>query len=212
MSDTVSLDAWKDRIGELGAGEFSRRLRLRLLSLSFEMAGTAKRNARQRPEVRSGRLWNSIRSTVEDTEEGGFALTLKAGGRVSGGEVVYAAAQEFGATVRPRASDYLRIPLGPALTGAGVDRFGGSLRSYPGEGFFPFRSSRGGLFIGKKGDEIGDGAPRAWYALVREVKVPRTLFLGRAVEEAVGKMKPELADVWRVALRFDRDGEDEKAA
>jgi len=204
MAEAEPLDRWADRIRELGAAEFSRRLRARLAALSLQLASVAKRNATTAPKVRSGRLRASIRSSVVD-DAGMPTVLLQAGGSAGGrGEVVYAPLQEFGGTVRPRVADFLRIPLGPSLTDSGDERFGGSLRSYSGEGFYVFQGSSGGLFIGKSGDEVAPGVPRAWYKLVKEVTVPRTLFLGRTMDEVAGKLEPELADLFRVALASDR--------
>ena len=200
----IMLDEWRNRIEELGEGEFRRRLKVTLVKVGANMVASAKKNASGKPEARSGRLRSSIKSSVVD-EAGMPQVWLMAGGPTSRGRVVYAGIQEYGGEIRPKAADFLRIPLGPSLTGdAKKDRFGGSLRSYPGEGFFPFRSSSGKLFIGKLGDEISPGVPRAWYRLVKKVTVPRTLFLGRALAEAAGKLQPQLSDLFRVSLAFER--------
>tara|TARA_Y100000310_G_scaffold227705_2_gene229994 strand:- start:3947 stop:4567 length:621 start_codon:yes stop_codon:yes gene_type:complete len=201
MADTMDMAEFRDRIQELGEAEFSRRLKVALIKFSADMVDIAKKNARSSPKVRSGRLRGSIRGAVKDNP---IRVLLMAGGSVGAGRVAYAGIQEFGGEVKPVAADFLRVPLGPSITSDGDERFGGSLRSYPGEGFFPFEAKSGKLYIGKRGDTIGDGAPRAWYALVDKVTVPRTLFMGRAVQEAVGKLQPELADVMRVSLRFER--------
>lgn len=201
MADTMDMEEFRDRIQELGEAEFSRRLKVALVKFSEDMVGIAKKNARSSPKVRSGHLRDSIRGAVKDNP---LRVLLMAGGSVGAGRVAYAGIQEFGGVVKPVAADFLRVPLGPSITGGGDEKFGGSLRSYPGEGFFPFRTAGGKLFIGKDGDEISPGVPRAWYRLVKKVTVPRTLFMGRAVQEAVGKLQPELADVMRVSLRFER--------
>ena len=198
-------------MAELGAEEFERRLLVSLVKVSQEAEAASKRNATGRPKVRTGRLRASIRSGIYD-KPGAPEVFLRAGGRDSDGQVAYAGLQEFGGTVKPKAADYLRIPLGPSLTPAGVERFGGSLRDYAGEGFYvfggdrsPFPSTGSPLFIGKRGDEVAPGIPRAWYLLVKEVTVPRTLFLGRGLGEAVGKLEPALTDLFRVAVAFDRE-------
>ncbi len=189
-------------MAELGAEEFERRLLVSLVKVSQEAEAASKRNATGRPKVRTGRLRASIRSGIYD-KPGAPEVFLRAGGRDSDGQVAYAGLQEFGGTVKPKAADYLRIPLGPSLTPAGVERFGGSLRDYA--GFYVFQASTGRLYIGREGDYIESGAPRAWYALVKEVTVPRTLFLGRGLGEAVGKLEPALTDLFRVAVAFDRE-------
>jgi len=194
-----TLDQWTARIQEIGALEFRRRLLVQLTAVSLKMDSMAKRNARSRMRVRSGRLWQSVRGMVVD-DQGAPMVMLQAGGRVSGGEVIYAGIQEFGGIITPKVSDYLRIPLSPALTAAGVDRYGGRLRTTGAGLFFPFRSKDGDLYLAHRD---GNGL-EPWYKLVDRVTVPAHHFLRDAFNMAVGEMSPLMIDVWRVSLLHRR--------
>ena len=61
---------------------------------------------------------------------------------------------ERGGTVKPRNAKMLRIPLPPALTPGGYDReMGVALRNEKGSsGYFPFKSKKGNLLLGKTGE------------------------------------------------------------
>ena len=203
MANEITITEFSDRLQELGNEEFQRRLSVVLTETALKMDDRAKRNANERPKARSGRLRASVRSYV--VNEGQMPkIVLQAGGQGSQGRVVYAGAQEFGATIRPRAADFLRIPLAPAKTPAGVDRYSGSLRVLAPDEFFAFRSGEGKLFLAKHGDEVAPGVPRAWYRLVKQSEIPATFFLRRAMNSVAGKMRPDLADLFRVALQSDR--------
>ncbi len=192
-----TLQEWGDLLTELGAGELRRRTLVAFTETALELEAEAKRNATGSPRVRSGRLRASIRAYAD--EDGGLPrIALQAGGTSASGTVTYAGLQEFGGTVRPTAGDFLRIPLGPSLTGAGVERFQGSIRDDP--DFFPFRSASGDLYIGRVGDMTAPGAPRAWYKLVRSVTVTGSRFLGDAMDKVAGQLQPRLADIFRVSL------------
>ena len=198
----LTIEEWKDWLAGEGVPGFRSALKREMVKAASEMVGLAKQNATTGPRARTGRLRASIRAPLVDV--GGMpAIALSAGGSTGSQEVTYAGSQEFGARIRPRdPTGYLRVPLRPAKTAAGVDRFGGDLRvTGAGEGFYAFKSaSSGKLFLGKRGDEIAPGIPRAWYALVKEVTVPRTLFLGRAMEEVSGRLHPLLEEVFNVQL------------
>jgi len=93
----------------------------------------------------------------------------------------YAHIQEEGGTIRPKTAKALAIPQGPALTPAGVDRYG-SPRNFPGElHFVPFRDSGvavGGLFTAG-GPSLGQLA----YVLVREVTIEGKHYLREGFDE-----------------------------
>jgi len=199
MASTITLDEFAAHITRIGETEFGRRLTVALSTTALRAEAAAKSNATRRPRARTGRLASSIRGHVQ-TIGGSPAVVLQAGGPGSRGIVTYAGTQEFGATIKPTASDFLRIPLDPAKTAAGVDRFSGVPLRTVGD-FFPFRSESGRLYLGRYGDTIGGGAPRAWYALVKSVKIKPTYFMRRAMETAIGKMEPDLRDLFRISLQ-----------
>ena len=194
----ITIQEWRDRIEKLGAGEFRRRLNQRLTRAALDTEARAKLNAKARPRARSGRLYNSIRAFVLD-EGRGPSIVLQAGGRSNDGkEVGYARTQEYGATIRAKGAGWLRIPIkgGPALNPSGTQRFGGSLRSYP--GFFVFKAKSGHLYISRKGEYASNGGPLAYFRLKKSVKVPPTYFMRRAMDVTEKELRVELGDLWRV--------------
>ncbi len=198
---SYTFPEWRELLEEVGAVELKRRTLVAFNEVALELEAQAKLNAGADLKVRSGRLRASIRGYA-DEEAGLPRIVLQAGGSAAGGQVVYAGVQEFGATIRPTAGDFLRIPLGPSLTAAGVERFQGSIRDEP--DFFPFRSASGDLYIGRVGDMTSPGAPRAWYRLVRSVTVTGSRFLGRAMDKVGGTLQPRLEDIFRISLAGDR--------
>jgi hypothetical protein len=151
-----------------------------ILGLDGERA--AKRNATTMPKVRTDRLRASIVGTARASETGiETVLSAGAGGR---GLVRYAAMQEFGGIQRPRNAKMLRIPLGPALTGAGVDRYATPLRATAAGEFYVWKSDDGKLFLRKT--DSGE----IWYRLVSQVRIPATRYLGRAFDN-IQKAVPE---------------------
>lgn len=90
--------------------------------------------------VRSGRLRSSLGQVT--TVNGSLINTL-----LGSMGVVYARIQEFGGTIRPKKGKYLAIPVGPALTAAGVARFG----PRDVEGLFFIKTANGGLLVRREG-------------------------------------------------------------
>lgn len=191
----LTIDQFRERVATLGAGEFRRRLGEALTRTALEIERGAKINASGEPRVRTGRLRSSIRAFVTDQP---LEVRAQAGGRADdGGEVRYAAAQEFGGTVRAGPGRWLRTPLAPALTGAGVDRYAGNLRTLAPDSFRVWPSKDGRLFLWKV-DEPGE--PEPWYRLVKTIKISRSLFLGQAVEGARATLPDDLGAVFRLSL------------
>lgn len=151
--------------------------------------------------TRSGRLRQSIGYRVEE-ETGGVVLHLHAGGSGGRGEVRYAATQEYGATIRPVKGKFLAIPVGPALTGAGVARV--APRDLPLR-FVPTR--RGGVLVLKTDQRSASGrltrqgrAGTVYFVLVREVTIPSRPYLRPALEDAARKLGPTLSEHVRTAV------------
>ena len=200
MAGTISLSEWQQSVKRLGAGEFRRRLRLNLEAMRLELVSQADRNAKASMRTRTSRLRGSIRSDVL-VDGKGFKVTLQAGGRDAKGPISYAGIQEFGGTVRAPAGRYLRVPLRPALTGAGVDRFVGEKLRDTGIPWFVFKARSGAAFLGRNDDTLPDGRPRAWYKLTKSTKIKRKLFLGRAVDSVLAKSDPVLRSLLAVSLQ-----------
>lgn len=138
---------------------------------ALEMESGAKQAAGTVLRVRTGLLRRSIAGKVEAGAEP--RLTLFAGGRVGAKDIPYAATHEFGAVIRPKNAKALRIPIpgGPAMTGAGVDRYATPIRQTAG-GVFRLVKFGGRAFLVKNGRGGGLG-----YVLVQQVRIPARPFM-----------------------------------
>jgi hypothetical protein len=176
MSDIQDL---ANDLGRVQA-DLPRMVRQALTATALEAEAEAKRNATTRLRVRTGRLRASIQSSV-DGDDNRIRVTLQAGDA----EVPYARAQEFGATITPRSARFLAIPVGPALTSAGVSRYA-SPRDVPGLHF-----QRGTL---------QDAQGNVWYVLKRSVTIRGTRFLGDAVDKAVDSLPGRVTTGFRALV------------
>lgn len=140
--------------------------------------------------VRSGNLRASMAGFVRQ-ESGAVDVGVRAGGRISTGdaEVKYASLHEYGepAVLTPKRSKFLRIPLRPAKTDAGVDRFPTSLRESAAGLFYVRRAKNGKLYLFHK----DTGKP--WYQLVRSVKVKKRPFIRPAMDIMIAKFPKQAA-------------------
>lgn len=140
--------------------------------------------------VRSDHLRASTVGFVRQ-ESGVIDVGVRAGGRISTGdaEVKYASLHEYGepAVLTPKRSKYLRIPLRPAKTEAGVDRFPTSLRESAAGLFYVRRAKNGKLYLFHKDTK------RPWYQLVRSVKVKKRPFVRPAMDIMIAKFPKQAA-------------------
>ena len=167
------------------------RLQRALLPVALRGEAVAKGYATDRPRARSGILRRSIKGLVA-TNGDEVTLTLGAGGEGSPAER-YASLQEYGGTVRATRSKFLAIPIGAALTGAGVPRYR-SPRDVPGLFFLP-RGSGGLLLRGTK-----RGPPEALFILRRSVTVPAARYIGRTWDDLVPAARTVAGDTLAEAL------------
>jgi len=123
--------------------------------------------------TRTGRLVRSLVAKVEEVPSGIV-------GRI-GSNVVYAPTHEFGATITPKRSQYLTIPLAAAKTAAGVARFA-SAKQVPGL-IFLTRPGRNPLLVQRD----GRGGVIPYYVLVKSVTIPPRLGLRTIRDELVAK-------------------------
>ena len=161
------------------------------LEMGLHAEDLTKRLMSTRLKPRTGRLRASVRNEVTRTGDR-VEIRLLAGNV----KLPCMATHEYGATIRPRRGKYLRIPLPPALTGAGVDRrAGGSLRNDPNFAFVPARNLKGRnpLLI-----HVRTGKP--WYVLKRQVRIPPRPTVGPAFKKMQKDIVPELANVIRPVL------------
>lgn len=157
-------------------------LRKVMVAASLRFTTEAKLRATGGPRARSGRLRASIAASVEPVSDG-LELRGRAGGNSKGGaQVRYARMQEYGGVQRPRNAKMLAIPVGPALTGAGVSKFA-SPRDVPG---LVLVRSRGGAFLLVKSGEGMSGRSKkigeVWYVLKRQVTIPAQPYMRPAMQ------------------------------
>ena len=147
--------------------------------------------------VLNGHLRNSIAGKVRQGPQGPEAV-VAAGGRIEGAaDVIYAGVIEYGTrgSILPKRGKYLRIPLGPARTQGGQDRYPTPIR-ISGAGLFYVRKSKAGnLLLFHK----PSGVP--WYKLVESLppRRPRP-FLRPGAEEAARRLPAQFAKHLRTEI------------
>jgi len=176
---TETVDEFAQRMTELGHRGLLKGLLRSATRLSLKAERYAKLNTSTLLSVRTGRLRSSLAGSA-DLTGGTLNVKLRAGGPSRGGTVKYAGIQEFGGTVRAKPGKMLRIPLPPALTGAGVDRYPPPLRT-TGKGLFT-------LIMSKSGDKEGmvlikNSTGEPWYVLKSSVKIKGKHYMGKAMDK-----------------------------
>jgi hypothetical protein len=174
-------------IKRMGAGGFRAAVQRTMVEVAMRGESYSKANVRSQGLWQNGHLFRSVAGTVRDTPEGPEAV-ISAGGRLKdGASVRYAGTHEYGATIRPKRSRYLRIPLPPARTAAGVDRFGGPLRQSGAGLFTVIKAKSGKLFLKHK------PSGTLWYMLVERVTIRARPFLRPAADRAAADLPRVLA-------------------
>jgi phage gpG-like protein len=207
VSEVITIEAWRDRLNQLGAGGLAKMLRKVVVTGAEDAERIAKLNVTGRGAmslgVRSGRLRASIAASAHDIS-GGVEVRLRAGGSSKGGaQVRYAAIHEGNGraggytTIRPKKGKYLTIPVGPALTKrAGVSK--GSARDVP--GLAVVRLPGGGFGLGKNSGAKGKGKMQLWYILRDHVNIPHRPYLTPALEEVAESLPAALGLATRTAF------------
>lgn len=173
----------------LGAGGFRAAVQRTMVEVAMRGESYGKANVRSQGLWQNGHLFRSVAGTVRDTPEGPEAV-ISAGGRLKdGASVRYAGVHEYGTKdpIRPKRSRYLRIPLPPARTPAGADRYGGPLRQSGAGLFTVIKAKSGRLFLKHK----PSGA--LWYMLVESVTIRARPFLRPAADRAAADLPRVLA-------------------
>lgn len=113
-------------------------------------------------------------------------ITSRIGNRaISGNPVPYDAIQEFGGTIRPKRSKYLAIPIGKALTSAGVARF--RPREIERNGYDRsacFRSKAGNLILWGMKDLKTKTKVVPLFVLKKSVTIKASRWMRNTIEEA----------------------------
>ena len=194
MSET--LEEFADRLRKLESGEMQKRL-VRLATAGA-LVGEAKvkENISLRLRTRSGRLKRSGKGEVRTLQGKGLLLVLSAGSQRGGKPLIYAGAQEFGATIRPKKGRYLAIPLsgGPAVTPAGEPRYTSARRA---PNLVPWRSKSGRLFL----VQFTRTGLTPWYVLhPGPIKIKPKHFVRDAAKSTEAWLLPRLAKLLAAAL------------
>ena len=196
----MDLNEFADRMrSAVRTGQLSEAMTQTAAQLAVKMDKQAKKHLTGgRPlHVRSGRLRQSVRFGIRPGR-GRVDAFVKAGSS----RVPYAKSHETGepAIIKPKGK-YLRIPLPPALTAAGVDR---NQRSIRGDSNFRFLhkdwyGGRNHLIV-----QASTGVP--WYVLVKSVKNKKRPFLAPAREHALKQAPYLFRHHMTTALRSVIDG------
>lgn len=183
---------WADRL-QKAATEFGENAVL-YIQKRYRTGGTTSTRTR----VRSGRLRRSYSYKVQQTGgvrgEGGVDIDLGVL-RSKGADsktLAYAAAQEYGAKIRPTKSKYLAVPLDAALTRAGVPK--GSPRDFS-DTFIVNRRGKSPIIFQRR----ANGAVPL-FALVRGVTIPARPALAPTAEALRPKLEERAIEDLRTSI------------
>ena len=190
-----TLDDVAEQLEKLGKGGLMDAIELVAIDYGLQAETQTKKLMSTVLKVMTGRLRNSVRQRVKRTKTK-VIVTLQAGGK----RVPYMMVHEFGSDgdITPKKGKYLRLPLPPAKTKAGVDRrSGGSLRGDKDFRFVPAKYLKGNnpLLI-----HVPSGKP--WYVLKKSVRIPPRPTISKAYQWLEANMIPALED----AIKFELEG------
>ena len=186
------------KLRRLGGDGFRRVVEQSLVATALKAEQVAKDNVRAVTVTRSGNLYGSITGFVRTGEQGPEAV-VRAGGRSPEGKWLgYARTIEYGSDgqIRAKPGKFLRIPMPAARTAAGVDRYGGPLRTMA-PGLFrvvQIPPKTGKLYL------LHIPSGKLWYRLVRAVTVRARPFPRPGAEVAAAAFPRYLAKNLRRAL------------
>lgn len=218
--ETLSPEEWERRCASAGP-RLAAVLQRRATALALKMQSRAVGNATRRPRSRSGSLRRSLAGRVIQTgrvvasvvgESSQFSLfgrtvqgmplsvTLSAGGRTGGENVVYARLQDQGGTIRPVRRKWLALPDKSVKNESGQPRYA-SPRDYPGKLWFHLvREGSGRDALALLLERVGGKNVTRW-RLRKEVEVPATNFARRAWWDTRSEVPRVLGDALDVAFR-----------
>jgi len=153
-----------------------------------------KRAAKSPIQVRTGRLARTVRGFKKGDRLRDLRTVIVAGG----GDVKYAALQEYGGVVRPVRKKWLRVPLPEILTPAGdvkgdyeiVERAG---RYMTAGGLETYISGRA-IMVDK------GGKPTPIWALVKSVTIPPRLGMGETIDGSGDEIRARFIEAIRRSL------------
>lgn len=200
----MTLDELRQKWLEAATGRLAREV-LATASRAVAVAeGESRDLARTRLRRRTGNLSRSITGTVEGWPS--VTMGLRAGGGAE--DVRYAALQEYGGTVRPKGHPFLAIPVGPALTPAGVPRYPGGPRTVPVPLAVAQTRNRDFVLVeahGRrtKGGRLSSVQGVVWYILRRQVTVPAHRFVRDPFDAMVRALPQQMSEALQRAVGGD---------
>ena len=186
----MDVEEFGDRLSRAAQGELRMQLKRTLVTVQMDAVRQAVLFATARMRTRTGALRGSIRAGFVKVDTDGVAVSIKAGSGKN--NIRYARIQELGGTVKGK--PYLRIPMKPALTGAGVDKYPGKLRQTAAGLFRVVELPNGKLFL------VHRGTGEFWYVLKRSVKIKGKHYLKDGLGRAAGRANDALVGAFKASV------------
>lgn len=167
-----------------------------------------KRDAIAAFDAGIGEAASELRDYIVERKLSGQLLNVRSGALRSGmrhrklgvgrwrvsNNLPYAQAHEDGATITPKRGKYLAIPVGKALTPAGVARYK-SPRQVPDLAYIPRRGKSPLLAKKKRG-----GGLDVYYVLVKQTTLRKRRWMGSAFQERKDKIDERVAQIAKRSL------------
>ena len=177
----VTTAQWRRNVARILETTLPRRAKQIITTAAVELESETQANQRKAGlHRRTGSLFNRTSARAKfglSTLESEIELTV---------DVPYARVHEYGATITPKRSRYLTIPLDAAKTGAGVMR--APARAWPNT---HVRRSRSGKLIifGAQGQPL--------FLLVNRVTIPARPYVAPAIVKIRKSLRADLAGMLR---------------
>lgn len=140
--------------------------------------------------VRSGQLRRSLDGKVSELRGNGSTMFLN---MFFGGGVPYARIHEYGGTITPKNAQNLAIPVGAAVTKAGVSRYSGPAAQW---GMLKFiKNKKTGKKLLINAALAMHGQVEVWYVLLPSVTLPPRLHFGETFEQEANRTIERLRQV-----------------
>ena len=189
----MNIEEFGDRLSRAASGELKKRLKTALVEVQMDAVRQAVIFATARMRTRTGALRGSIRAGFVKVDPDGIAVSIRAG--AGSKNIKYARIQELGGTIKGK--PYLRIPMEPALTGSGVDRYSGKLRTEAPGVFRVVRTKKGKLFL------VHNETNEFWYVLKRSVKIKGKHYLKDGLGRAAGRAADPVIGAFKASVDLD---------
>jgi hypothetical protein len=159
-----------------------------LQQLSSNISGTILKR-------RTGQLANSMGFRVDKGENGALESIIGSGAALKTNRMIYANILETGGVIKPVIAKMLAIPIGKALTPAGVARF--KPREITSNGYdnsFIRRSKAGNLILFGSIKGTAKISITPLFVLKDQVTIPAFRYMATTVEQTQGKVVNDIVD------------------